>query len=54
MKTLIGPKTAAALFAVLIAIMLWKLHGKALALSLFVILAIAGKAYVAHLRRRLE
>jgi CBS-domain-containing membrane protein len=54
MKTLIGPKTAAVLFALLILLVVLNLHGKALAIALVIVLGLAAKSYVEYLRRRLE
>ena len=54
MKTLIGPKTAAILFACLTGLILAKLTGKALLIALIIVLGLAAKSYVEYLRRRIE
>lgn len=54
MKTLIGPKTAAVLFALLALLVILNLKGKALVIALAIILGLAGKSYVEYVRRRLE
>ncbi len=54
MKTLIGPKTAALLFAGLTVVVLLTLHGKPLWIALAIIFGLAAKSYVEYLRRRLE
>lgn len=54
MKTLIGPKTAAALFAGLVLVVSLNLRGRALVLALAIILGLAGKSYIEYVRRRME
>jgi hypothetical protein len=54
MKTLIGPRTAAILFAALILLVVFNLHGKALIVALAIVLGLAAKAFVEYLRRRVE
>jgi hypothetical protein len=54
MKTLIGPKTAAVLFAVVVLLAILNLHGKALTLALVIVLGLAGKSYIEYVRRRME
>ena len=54
MKTLIGPKTAALLYAALVAGACLTLKGKVLALALIIVLGLAAKSYVEYLRRRME
>ena len=51
---MIGPRTAAILYAALVAISLVTLHGKALAFALIIVLGLATKSYVDYLRRRLQ
>ena len=51
---MIGPRTAAVLYAVLVALSIATLHGKALAFALIVVLGLAVKSYLDYLRRRLQ
>jgi hypothetical protein len=51
---MIGPRTAAILYAALVAISLATLHGKALAFALILVLGLAIKSYIDYLRRRLQ
>ena len=51
---MIGPRTAAVLYAALIAVALATLHGKARTFALIIILALAVKSYIDYLRRRME
>jgi hypothetical protein len=53
-KSLIGLKTAFILYAVLIGLAIATLKGKPLALAVIIVLALAAKSYVDHLRRRLK
>jgi len=45
---------AAVLYAVLMAISIATLHGKALAFALIIVLGLAVKSYLDYLRRRLQ
>jgi hypothetical protein len=54
MKTMIGPKTAALLFAGLVALAVIKLKGTPLFIALIIILGLAAKSYVEYVRRRIE
>ena len=54
MLEMIGPRTAALLYCALIVICLRVLHGKALAVALIIVLALAAKSYLEYLRRRLD
>ena len=51
---MIGPRIAAILYTVLVAISIATLHGKALAFALIVVVALAVKSYLDYLRRRLQ
>ncbi len=51
---MIGFRTAIALFAALVAAAFWLLKGPALVFVLLIIGALAAKACVHHLRKRLE
>ena len=51
---MIGLRTAMILFAILIAASFATLHGVALAVALIIVLALAAKAWVHHLRSRIE
>jgi hypothetical protein len=51
--TLIGARTAFLLYAVLLGFAWWTLKGKFLSLAVIIILALAAKTYVDHLRRGL-
>jgi hypothetical protein len=51
---MIGPRTAAILYTILVAISIATLHGKALAFALIIVLGLAVKSYVDYLRRRLQ
>jgi hypothetical protein len=53
-KTVIGIKTAMILFAVLAAFAVATLKGPALYITLLIVLALAVKAWVHHLRSRIE
>jgi hypothetical protein len=52
-KTLIGARTAFLLYAALLAFAFFTLKGKFLSLAVIIVLALAAKSYVDHLRRRL-
>ena len=52
-KSVIGIKTAMILFAVLAAFAFATLKGPALVIALLVVLALAAKAFVHHLRQRI-
>ena len=52
-RTLIGIRTAFILYAALAAAALFTLKGKFLGLALIVILGLATKTYVDHLRRQM-
>lgn len=51
---MISGRIAALLYAVLVAISIATLHGKALAFALIIVLGLAVKSYVDYLRRRLD
>jgi hypothetical protein len=51
---MIGAKTAFALYAVLVGISVLSLHGTALALALIIVLGLAAKTLLDHLRRRMD
>ncbi len=51
---MIGFRTAMILFALLVAAAIAKLKGTALAITLIIVLALAVKAYVHHVRSRIE
>ena len=53
-RGLIGIRTAMLLFALLAAIAFATLHGPALCIALLTVLALAVKAFVHHLRSRIE
>ncbi len=53
-RSLIGMRTAMFLFALLIAAAFVTLRGMPLAIALIIVLALAVKAYVHHLRGRIE
>ena len=50
---MIGPRTAFVLYAVLVAISIAVLHGKALAFALILIAGLAIKSFLDYLRRTL-
>jgi hypothetical protein len=50
---MINARTAFLLYAVLVLVALLALHGKALAFALLIVLALAAKTYVEHLRRQM-
>ena len=50
---MIGVRTAFLLYAVLLAFALATLKGKFLSLAVIIVLALAAKTYVDHVRRRL-
>jgi hypothetical protein len=52
-RTLIGARTAFLLYALLLALAWGTLKGKFLGLAVIIVLALAVKTYVDHLRRRL-
>ena len=52
-RALIGARTAFLLYAVLLGYACWTLKGKFLSLAVIIILALAAKTYVDHLRRSL-
>jgi hypothetical protein len=52
-RTLISARTAFLLYGALAAVSLFTLKGKFLSLALIIVLALAAKTYVDHLRRRL-
>ena len=52
-RTLIGARTAFLLYALLLALAVNTLKGKFLSLAVIIILALAAKTFVDHLRRRL-
>jgi len=52
-RTLIGARTAFILYGALLGAAYFTLKGKFLSLAVIIILAIAAKTYVDHLRRRL-
>jgi hypothetical protein len=52
-RTIIGTRTAFILYGALLAAAYFTLKGKFLSLAVIIILAIAAKTYVDHLRRRL-
>lgn len=54
MKTVIGPKTAACLFAAVAGMACWKLHGRVLAITLAIVIGLAAKSYLEYLRRRMQ
>ena len=49
---MIGPRTAAILYTVLVAISIATLHGKALIFTLIIVLGLAVKSYLDYLRRQ--
>ena len=51
---MITGRIAAVLYAVLVAISIATLHGKALAFALILVLGLAAKSYIDYLRRRLQ
>jgi hypothetical protein len=51
---MITGRIAAVLYAILVAISIATLHGKALAFALIVVLGLAVKSYLGYLRRRLQ
>jgi hypothetical protein len=51
---MISLRTALVLYAVLVAISIATLHGKALVFALIVVLGLAVKSYIDYLRRRLQ
>jgi len=51
---MISGRIALILYAVLVAISIATLHGKALAFALIVVLGLAVKSYIDYLRRRLQ
>ncbi len=51
---MIGPKSAFALYAVLLTVAFVRLHGLALYLTLVVVLGLAVKTAVDYFRRRLD
>ena len=51
---MITGRIAAVLYAVLVAISIATLHGKALAFALIIVLALAVKSYLDYLRQRLK
>jgi hypothetical protein len=51
-KSMIGARTAFALYAALLGTACFILHGKALALAIIVVLGLAAKSYIELLRRR--
>ncbi len=53
-RSLIGFRTAMILYGVLVVASFAKLKGTALALALIIVLALAAKSYVHHLRSRIE
>ncbi len=53
-SSLIGFRTALVLYALLVVAAVLTLKGAALALALIIVLALAAKSYVHHLRSRLE
>lgn len=54
MKSLIGIRTAIALYALLVLASVLTLKGAPLALALIIVLGLAVKSYLHHLRSRLE
>lgn len=53
-RTMIGFRTAMILYATLIIICVAVLKGTALVIGLIIVFALAAKAYVHHLRNRIE
>ncbi len=53
-ESLIGIRTAMLLYALLVIASFLALKGTALALALIIVLGLAAKSYVHHLRSRLE
>jgi hypothetical protein len=53
-RTVIGPRTAFVLYAVLVLFAIATCKGRALAIALFIVLGLAVKSYVGHVRNRLE
>ncbi len=51
---MIPGRVAAVLYAVLVAVSIATLHGKALAFALIIVLGLALKSYLDYLRRRLQ
>jgi hypothetical protein len=51
---MISGRIALVLYAVLVAISIATLHGRALAFALIIVLGLAVKSYVDYLRRRLQ
>ena len=51
---MIKGRVAAVLYALLVAISIATLHGKALAFALIIVLGLAVKSYLDYLRRRLQ
>jgi hypothetical protein len=51
---MIGAKLAFGLYAVLVIVSIATLHGVALALALVIVLGLAAKTLVDHLRRRMD
>jgi hypothetical protein len=52
-RTVIGPRTALVLYAVLVLFAIATLKGRALAIALFIVLGLAVKSWVGHVRDRL-
>jgi predicted membrane protein len=53
-RSVIGFRTAMILFATLVVICFAALNGTALVIALIIVFALAAKAYVHHLRNRIE
>ena len=53
-RTLIGVRTALALYAVLVVFAFLTLKGKALYIALLIVFGVAAKTFLHHLRRRIE
>jgi hypothetical protein len=51
-RTLIGARVAFILYAALVVLAFFTLKGKFLGLAVIIVLALAAKSYVDHLRRR--
>lgn len=51
-RTLIGARVALILYAALVVLAFFTLKGKFLGLAVIIVLALAAKSYVDHLRRR--
>jgi hypothetical protein len=53
-RTVIGPRTAFVLYGVLVLFAIARLQGRALAIALFIVIALAVKSLVGYLRDRIQ